>query len=98
MNRAGGIAYREALPDGWDGRGPTALFLHGYPTSSYLWRNVLPAVAEAGARAVAPDLPGFGDTPPDLPGTWERQVESVEGFRRSSSSTRSSSASTTGAA
>jgi haloalkane dehalogenase len=82
VNRAGAIAYREALPDGWDGSGPTALFLHGYPTSSYLWRNILPAVAEAGARAIAPDLPGFGDTSPDLPGTWERQVENVERFRR----------------
>ena len=43
---------------------------------------MLPAVAEAGCRAVAPDLPGFGDSPPDLPGTWERQVENVERFRR----------------
>lgn len=77
-----GIAYREALPDGWDGSGQTALFLHGYPTSSYLWRNVLPAVAAAGARAVAPDLPGFGDSEPNLPGTWERQVENVDRFRR----------------
>ena len=81
MNTLAGIAYREALPGGWDGSGPTALFLHGYPTSSYLWRNVLPAVAAAGARAVAPDLPGFGDSPVDLPGTWERQVEHVERFR-----------------
>jgi len=82
LQRADGIAYREALPDGWDGSGTTALFLHGYPTSSYLWRNVLPAVAAAGARAVAPDLPGFGDSEPDLPGTWERQVENVDRFRR----------------
>ena len=74
VKNADGIAYREALPDGWDGAGRTALFLHGYPTSSYLWRNVLPAVAAAGCRAVAPDLPGFGDSPPNLPGTWERQV------------------------
>ena len=81
MNSAAGIAYREAVPEGWDGSGPTALFLHGYPTSSYLWRNVLPAVAATGARALAPDLPGFGDSPPDLPGTWERQVENVERFR-----------------
>src|SRR4051795_3712477 len=79
--RVDGIAYREALPAGWDGSGHTALFLHGYPTSSYLWRNVLPAVAGAGARAIAPDLPGFGDSPPDLPGTWEQQVENVERFR-----------------
>ena len=58
------------------------MFLHGYPTSSYLWRNVLPAAAAAGYRAIAPDLPGFGDSPPDLPGTWERQIEHVERFRR----------------
>jgi haloalkane dehalogenase len=82
VKNADGIAYREALPDDWDGTGSTALFLHGYPTSSYLWRNVLPAVAAAGCRAVAPDLPGFGDSPPDLPGTWERQVDNVERFQR----------------
>jgi haloalkane dehalogenase len=80
-NSVDGIAYREARPQGWDGSGPAALALHGYPTSSYLWRNVLPRLAEAGYRAVAPDLPGFGDSPPDLPGTWERQVENVERFR-----------------
>ena len=76
-----GIAYRESLPAGWDGSAPTALALHGYPTSSYLWRNVLPLVAAAGYRALAPDLPGFGDSPADLPGTWERQIEHVERFR-----------------
>ena len=79
--RADGIAYREALPAGWDGSGRTILLLHGYPTSSYLWRNVMPHAADAGWRAVAPDLPGFGDSPADLPGTWERQVEHVERFR-----------------
>jgi haloalkane dehalogenase len=77
-----GISYREALPGGWDGSGPTALFLHGYPTSSYLWRAVLTALADAGCRAFAPDLPGFGDSPPALPGTWERQVDNVDRFRR----------------
>jgi haloalkane dehalogenase len=82
VKNADGISYREMQPDAWDGSGATALFLHGYPTSSYLWRNVLPAVAAAGCRAVAPDLPGFGDSPPDLPGTWERQVENVERFRQ----------------
>ena len=77
-----GIAYREELPDGGDARAPVALFIHGYPTSSYLWRNVLPAAAAAGYRAIAPDLPGFGDSPADLPGTWERQVEHVERLRQ----------------
>jgi haloalkane dehalogenase len=38
---------------------PVALFLHGNPTSSYIWRNVIPEVAPV-ARCVAPDLVGFG--------------------------------------
>jgi haloalkane dehalogenase len=39
---------------------------------------VLPEAAAAGYRAVAPDLPGFGDSAPDRPGTWEHQVANVE--------------------
>ena len=79
--RVGGIAYREAQPEDWEESGNTILLLHGYPTSSYLWRNVMPYAAAAGWRAIAPDLPGFGDSPPDRPGTWERQIEHVERFR-----------------
>ena len=82
MKRVDGIAYREAVPDGWDRSGQAVVLLHGYPTSSYLWRNVLPSIAGVGARAVAPDLPGFGDSEPDIPGTWEHQVANVERFRR----------------
>ena len=77
-----GIAYREELPAAGGADAPVAMFLHGYPTSSYLWRNVLPAAAAAGYRAIAPDVPGFGDSAPDLPGTWERQIDNVERFRR----------------
>ena len=40
---------------------PVFLFLHGNPTSSYLWRNVMPEVAEL-TRCVAPDLIGMGDS------------------------------------
>ena len=40
---------------------PVFLFLHGNPTSSYLWRNVMPAVAGLG-RCIAPDLIGMGDS------------------------------------
>src|SRR5919206_3834591 len=75
---AAGLSYRESGP----ADGPVALFLHGYPESSFMWEGVMPAVAEAGWRAVAPDLAGFGDTPPDPPGTWERHVEALERFRR----------------
>jgi haloalkane dehalogenase len=40
-------------------RGPMVLFLHGNPTSSYIWRNIIPHVAPV-ARCIAPDLIGFG--------------------------------------
>ncbi len=47
------------------GTGRPVLFLHGNPTSAYLWRNILPAVARRG-RAIAIDLLGHGlsDKPP----------------------------------
>ncbi|QJX01702.1 alpha/beta fold hydrolase [Alcanivorax sp. IO_7] len=41
------------------GQGPTLLFLHGNPTSSYLWRNVIKPL-RGRYRCVAPDLIGFG--------------------------------------
>ena len=40
--------------------GPTVLLLHGEPTWSYLYRKMIPPLAEAGFRTVAPDLIGFG--------------------------------------
>lgn len=43
------------------GDGDPILFLHGNPTSSYLWRNVMPHLEGAG-RLVAPDLVGMGDS------------------------------------
>src|SRR5262245_60187963 len=43
------------------GHGDPVVFLHGNPTSSYLWRNVIPHVAGLG-RCVAPDLIGMGDS------------------------------------
>jgi haloalkane dehalogenase len=46
-----------------------------------MWRHLLPALASAGRTALAPDLPGYGDSPPDPPATWGRHVEAVERFR-----------------
>lgn len=43
------------------GSGDPILFLHGNPTSSYLWRNIVPHVAGLG-RAIVPDLIGMGDS------------------------------------
>jgi haloalkane dehalogenase len=47
------LAYREL------GEGPPVLLLHGWPTSSFLWREVMRPIARA-RRVVALDLPGFG--------------------------------------
>ena len=44
-----------------DGGGPVFLFLHGNPTSSYLWRDVMPVPAALGS-CIAPDLIGMGDS------------------------------------
>jgi pimeloyl-ACP methyl ester carboxylesterase len=48
------------------GSGPLVLFLHGFPEFWYAWHEMLPAVADAGYRAVAVDLRGYGasDKPP----------------------------------
>lgn len=43
------------------GEGDPIVFLHGNPTSSYLWRNVIPHLASQG-RCIAPDLLGMGDS------------------------------------
>ncbi len=43
------------------GEGDPIVFLHGNPTSSYLWRNVIPHVSDLG-RCIAPDLIGMGDS------------------------------------
>jgi len=49
------MAYHER------GSGAPILFLHGNPTSSYLWRNVIPEI-EGQGRLIAPDLIGMGDS------------------------------------
>ena len=49
------IFYREA----GDPQAPAVLLLHGFPTSSHMFRNLIPQLA-GDYRVVAPDLPGFG--------------------------------------
>jgi haloalkane dehalogenase len=51
------------------GQGAPVVFLHGNPTSSYLWRNVIPHVAPR-ARCLAPDLIGMGDSGPAPAGRY----------------------------
>lgn len=61
----------------------TVLLLHGEPSWSYLYRSMLPVLAAAGLRAVAPDLVGFGrsDKPAEIDDhSYARHVEWVRAF------------------
>ena len=63
-----------------EGAGSPVLLLHGEPTSSYLWRNLIPPLVANGYRAIAPDLIGFGrsDKPTDIGWySYDRHVESI---------------------
>lgn len=44
------------------GDGPPVIFCHGFPHTWYVWNRQLPAIAEAGFRAIAPDMRGYGRT------------------------------------
>ena len=73
------IFYREAGPRD----APVVLLLHGFPTSSHMFRNLIPALADR-YRVIAPDYPGFGQS--DMPGrskfryTFDRFAELVDGL------------------
>src|SRR5690242_10935034 len=61
------ISYKHAVVDGnkvfyreaGSAAAPTILLLHGFPTSSHMFRDLIPVLAD-GYHVVAPDLPGFG--------------------------------------
>ncbi|OWK40871.1 alpha/beta fold hydrolase [Fimbriiglobus ruber] len=73
------VFYREA----GDPKHPTVLLLHGFPTSSHMYRNLIPLLADR-FHVVAPDLPGFGFT--DVPArsefqyTFDNLAKVIEGF------------------
>jgi haloalkane dehalogenase len=70
------MAYREA----GDCEAPVALFLHGNPTSSYIWRKILPLVAPV-AHCIAPDLIGFGQSgKPDIEYRFVDHVRYLDEF------------------
>src|SRR5215831_19215300 len=73
------IFYREAgLPER-----PVVLLLHGFPSSSHMFRGLIPLLAER-YHVVAPDLPGFGfSDAPDrgrFPYTFERLADVIDRF------------------
>jgi pimeloyl-ACP methyl ester carboxylesterase len=73
------IFYREAGP----AAAPTILLLHGFPTSSHMFRNLIPALDDS-YHVVAPDLPGFGfSDAPDrkrFPYTFENLAKVIANF------------------
>jgi haloalkane dehalogenase len=63
-----------------EGQGKPVVFLHGNPTSSYLWRNIIPHLP-AGYRAIAPDLIGMGDSgKPDIGYTFANHAAYLDAF------------------
>lgn len=73
------IAYREAgRPDA-----PAILLLHGFPTSSHMFRNLIPALADK-YRVIAPDYPGFGQsaapTRSEFKYTFDKFTDLVDGL------------------
>src|SRR5689334_3696891 len=73
------VFYREA----GDPTAPAVLLLHGFPTSSHMYRDLIPALADR-YHVVAPDLPGFGftDAPDrkDFHYTFDRLAEVIDRF------------------
>jgi haloalkane dehalogenase len=70
------MAYREA----GSADSPMVLFLHGNPTSSYIWRNIIPLVAPV-AHCIAPDLIGFGQSgKPDIEYRFFDHVRYLDAF------------------
>ncbi|KAB2345175.1 haloalkane dehalogenase [Actinomadura rudentiformis] len=68
------IFYREA------GAGVPVVFLHGNPTSSHLWRHILPAVGDPGRR-LAPDLIGMGESgKPDIGYTFDDHARYLDAW------------------
>src|SRR3954464_10861758 len=53
------------------GTGPLALCLHGFPDSAHTWRHLLPALADAGYRAVAPFQRGYAPTGVPADGAYQ---------------------------
>jgi haloalkane dehalogenase len=61
-------------------QGPVVLFLHGNPTSSYIWRHIIPIVGTV-ARCIAPDLIGYGQSgKPDIEYRFVDHVRYLDAF------------------
>ena len=66
------IFYREAGPKD----APVILLLHGFPTSSHMFRNLIPALADK-YRVIAPDYPGYGNSSMPSPSEFEYSFDNL---------------------
>ena len=84
----GSIQYRSADVDGFkvfyreagQSDAPKLLLLHGFPTASHMFRDLIPLLADR-FHIIAPDLPGFGKS--DMPPrgyTFDRIAETIDRF------------------
>ncbi|GAA2359138.1 alpha/beta hydrolase [Dactylosporangium salmoneum] len=69
------VFYREAGPPG----APTLLLLHGFPSASHMFRELIPLLADR-FHLIAPDLPGFGRSAATERATFERLTDVIEGL------------------
>lgn len=69
------IFYREASEPGQ----PKLLLLHGFPTSSHMFRDLIPKLADR-FHIVAPDLPGFGQSGDPVANSFDSIADTVERF------------------
>jgi pimeloyl-ACP methyl ester carboxylesterase len=58
---------------------PKLLLLHGFPTASHMFRDLIPLLADR-FQIAAPDLPGFGLSEPARPHTFDRMAEIIDRF------------------
>jgi haloalkane dehalogenase len=76
----GGLDVRLARHETGDPSGEPLVLFHGEPTWSYLYRHVMPPLAAAGHRVVAPDLVGFGRSDKPAERDWYTWDTILEGF------------------
>ena len=72
---------------------PALLLIHGFPSSSESFRNVIGTLAQD-CFVIAPDLPGYGDSEPIERTSFSRYVDVIEGFSHGSVSIPTTSTST----
>jgi pimeloyl-ACP methyl ester carboxylesterase len=70
------LGHRVFFREAGDSKNPAVLLLHGFPTSSHMFRDLIPLLADR-YHVVAPDLPGFGNTVSPLRGQFDYTFDNL---------------------